>query len=283
MKAKYLVLGAGGQLGKEFSSYLKNHDQNYLAPAEKESDITNQAMMQKLIMDYNPDYIINCAAYNAVDKAEEDKDTALLVNGSAPGGLAEMAAGQKIKMVHFSSDYVFDGNKNDLYQENDDCKPVNVYGKSKLKGELQVLSKGDHLVMRLSWVIGPGEQNFIYKLNQWSRNNPVLKITSDEVSVPTFTFDIVEVTMKALQENLHGLYHLTSSDYASRYELTRHYLKISGRNNVVIPVPMSHFQTPAKRPLFSAMSNQKLKDTLDIGIPSWQESLEKYVKLYLGK
>lgn len=281
MKSKLLILGAGGQLGKEFTTHLEKHQFNFLAPNEKDSDITRQESMKQILEEYKPDIIINCAAYNAVDKAEDDEATAFLVNAKAPGHLAEMAAGRGIKVVHFSSDYVFDGTKNGLYQEDDTCQPLNVYGNSKLEGEHQVLANGDHLVFRLSWVIGPGEQNFIFKLNQWADKNPVLKITSDEVSVPTFTFDIVELTLKALTQNLNGLYHLTNSDYASRYELTRQYLKIAGRNNVVIPVPLSHFQTPAKRPGFSAMSNLHLKRILHTEIPSWQESLKKYVKYYL--
>lgn len=281
MKTKYLILGAGGQLGKEFINYLQKNDLEFRAPAEIDSNITNPEMMQQLLQQYQPDYVINCAAYNAVDKAEEDKKTAFLVNATAPGKLAEIATKQGAKLVHFSSDYVFDGTKNNLYFEHDDCKPLNVYGMSKREGEHQVLIKGNHLIFRLSWVIGPGEQNFIFKLNQWAQKNPVLKITGDEVSVPTFTFDIVEITFAALKENLNGIYHLTNSDYASRYELARQYLKVAGKNNVVIPVPISHFPTPAKRPLFSAMSNQKLQQRLNIEIPSWQQSLQKYVNEYL--
>lgn len=281
MKAKYLILGAGGQLGKEFVNYLQKNDMDFLAPAENESDITNPEMMQQLVQQYQPDFVINCAAYNAVDKAEEDNNTAFLVNATAPGTLAEIATKKGAKLIHFSSDYVFDGSKNDLYQEHDDCKPLNVYGKSKREGEHQVLAKGDHLIFRLSWVIGPGEQNFIFKLNQWAQKNPVLRITGDEVSVPTFTFDIVRLTIASLEENLSGIYHLTNSDYASRYELARQYLKFAGKKNVVIPVSISHFPTPAKRPLFSAMSNHKLQQRLKVEIPTWQQSLEKYVKEYL--
>jgi len=281
MKNKHLILGAAGQLGKEFVNYCTKHNIDYLAPDEQAGDITNTEAMQALISQYKPTYVINCAAYNAVDNAEEDKETALLVNAIAPGQLANVCEKNQIKLVHFSSDYVFDGEKQDLYNEQDEPQPLNVYGLSKWQGEQRVQQNDNHLIFRLSWVIGPGQQNFIYKLRQWASNNKVLKISSDEASVPTFTFDIVEITMKSLGANLSGTFHLTNSNYSSRFELARAFIEISGMNNVIVPVAMSSFVTKAARPLFSAMSNEKLATTLKYEIPTWQESLKKYVKEYL--
>lgn len=276
---KYLICGAGGQLGKAFADYFNEMGLDYSAPDEETLDITDPEKVKTAFQSYEPDVVINCAAYNAVDVAEDDPAPAFLVNAEASKLLAENAAALNARFVHYSSDYVFDGRKGALYSEEDDVNPLNEYGKSKLAGEKNVLSVfPSALVFRLSWVIGPGEQNFIFKLRQWAKANPVLRISADEVSVPTFADDIVLVTMKALDADLQGLFHLVNSDYASRYELARAFLRMAGCDNVVIPVPVASFNAKADRPLFSAMSNRKLSETLGIDIPSWQDSLNVYVK-----
>ena len=132
-----------------------------------------------------------------------------------------------------------------------------------------------YLVFRLSWVIGAGKQNFLYKLAGWAEKNSILKISADEVSVPTFTPDVVDMTLLSLEKGLTGLYHLTNSGYASRYELTRYYLKHQKRDNIIVPVAMSTFETKAKRPLFSAMSNEKLAHSLGVDIPTWQAGVNR--------
>ncbi|MCK5450436.1 MAG: dTDP-4-dehydrorhamnose reductase, partial [Candidatus Omnitrophica bacterium] len=256
---KFFIIGAQGQLGKEFIDVLLNKGVVYEAPNEADCDITNARVLQTLIEKSSPDFVINCGAYNDVDQAETQKETAFAVNYEAVSNLADICSKNKIKLVHFSSDYVFDGKKDGLYEEEDEVNPLNVYGKSKLRGEQVVLKLNDlSLVFRLSWVIGKGQQNFLFKLDQWAQKNPVLKIAADEVSVPTFTETVVDVALKALSNELSGLYHLTNSGYASRYELAKYYIQKMKRENFVIPVPGSNFTTIAERPGFSAMSNKKI-------------------------
>jgi len=277
--AKIMVLGAGGQLGKTFVDKLQKLEYNFIAPQESESDITQQQKIASLINEEQPDTIINCAAYNAVDVAEKNSKLAYLVNSEAIGNLAAVCFEKNIKLVHYSSDYIFDGTKDGFYSEEDPPNPLNVYGKSKLEGEMQLRQNTrTYLLFRLSWVIGPGEQNFLFKMSQWAEKNPVLKISADEVSIPTFTFDIVEFTLKALDKNLIGLYHLTSSGYASRYELARFYAEQTGIDKLIIPVALSHFNMPASRPMFSCLSNEKLTRDLGVKLPHWKESLKKYVQ-----
>lgn len=277
--AKIMVLGAGGQLGKTFVDKLQKLEYNFIAPQESESDITQQQKIASLINEEQPDTIINCAAYNAVDVAEKNSKIAYLVNSEAIGNLAAVCFEKNIKLVHYSSDYIFDGTKDGFYSEEDPPNPLNVYGKSKLEGEMQLRQNTrNYLLFRLSWVIGPGEQNFLFKMSQWAEKNPVLKISADEVSIPTFTFDIVEFTLKALDKNLIGLYHLTSSGYASRYELARFYAEQTGIDKLIIPVALSHFNMPASRPMFSCLSNEKLTRDLGVKLPHWKESLKKYVQ-----
>jgi dTDP-4-dehydrorhamnose reductase len=277
-KKKILIAGSGGQLGSEFIRAFANSDYECIAPDESSFSITDFGGTKKIVAELKPDIIINCAAYNAVDDAEEKQDAAYGVNRDAVKNLAEISRDAGIFLVHYGTDYVFDGAKMDFYTEDDIPNPVGVYGKSKLEGENMVREiLENYLVFRLSWVFGMGKQNFLYKLSQWAEKNRVLKISADEVSVPTYTGHIVEATLAALKRGITGLYHLTNSGYASRYELARYYIEKTGRSNLVIPVPMSTFPVKAKRPGFSAMSNQKICRELGISLPHWKEGVDKIV------
>jgi len=281
MYRKILISGTSGQLSNEFQNILSERGIDFTAPPEKDWDITNSGQTEEIINKIKPDVIINCAAYNLVDEAEEKPDAAYLVNSEAAGNLARICKKNSIFLVHYSSDYVFDGRKQDLYAEDDATNPINVYGKSKLKGEQTIQSiLSDCLIFRLSWVIGGGKQNFLYKVRQWAQKSKVLKIASDEASVPTFTEDVVNVTLLSLEKGAAGLFHLTNSGYASRYELAKHFIDKMGSDNIIIPVSVTNFKTKADRPLFSAMSNETISKTLDITIPMWEESLEKYIRVY---
>jgi dTDP-4-dehydrorhamnose reductase len=272
-----LIFGSSGQLAKEFIKTLSKQGLEYIAPAEELSSITDFKLVADLLERIKPKIIINCAAYNDVESAENNTETAFLVNSQAVEHLAQQCEKRGIFLVHFSSDYVFDGQKKTLYTENDNPNPLNVYGKSKLEGENAVCRIMSHyLVFRLSWVIGLGTQNFLYKLSGWAEKNPVLKISADEVSIPTFTDNIVNVTMMALERGLEGLYHLTNSGLASRFELADYFIKKKKMQNELIPVPMSTFGSAVDRPLFTAMSNQKLQDELRIKIPHWKEGVDRF-------
>jgi dTDP-4-dehydrorhamnose reductase len=279
MKTTYLIIGAEGQLGREFAETLIEADRTGIAPAEKDCSIIDRDRIARVVDDTQPDVIINCAAYNAVDAAEADPETAFKVNSLAVADLARICSERHIRLVHFGSDYVFDGQKQALYVEADPPHPLNVYGQSKLDGEQAVLSLlPDALVFRLSWVIGRGKQNFLYKLAGWAEKNPVLKISADEVSVPTFTDDIVKLTIMALDQGLTGLFHLTGGGYASRYELARYYAEKTGLPNLIVPVAMSTFPSKARRPLFAAMDNRRLTDTLKVDIGTWKTGVDRYAK-----
>jgi dTDP-4-dehydrorhamnose reductase len=274
---KILILGSAGQLAQAFVGALEERGLDFIAPEEQASSITDFDLISRLLDEVKPDVVINCAAYNAVDQAEEDPDVAYLVNGGAVENLAQQCEKRGIFLVHYGSDYVFDGQKQDLYTEEDSLNPLNVYGKSKLAGENAVReTMSRYLVFRLSWVIGEGKQNFLYKLSGWAEKNRILKISADEVSVPTFTTNVVDITLLSLEKGLTGLYHLTNSGYASRYELAKYYIEKKKLQNIVVPVPMSDFKTAAKRPLFSAMLNQKIQKELGIKIPTWQEGVDRF-------
>jgi dTDP-4-dehydrorhamnose reductase len=281
MHNTYLILGANGQLGKQFAKDLTSRSESVIAPDEKDCDITSVDTLSRFIDSVKPNIIINCAAYNAVDLAEQQSDTAYLINSTSVKNIATLCSDKEIFFVHYSSDYVFDGLKGDLYTEDDIPNPLNLYGKSKRAGEEAVLSSGGKfLLFRTSWVFGNGTQNFIHKMLQWSQKNSVLKLTADEVSVPTSTIDLVDITLHSIDKGLTGVYHLTNSDYASRYEWGRYIAKKLSLQSTIIPVPMSAFSSPAQRPLFSAMTNQQLQNDLGYSIPDWRDAVDRFLNVY---
>lgn len=274
---KYIITGSSGQLAKAFIKKFTELKFDFIAPSEQDLDITNKEKISNVFSQYNPDVVINCAAYNNVEYAQQDNTKAVLINKTAVTNLVEESKKYKAKFVHFGSDYVFDGTKNDLYVETDKTNPLNEYGKSKLAGEQEALKYDNSLVCRLSWVIGEGQQNFLFKLSGWLKNNKVIKVSSDEISVPCFSFDIADTVIKALDKGLSGLYHLTNSGKASRYELAKEFVKLNKFDNEIIPVPMASFNSKVQRPLFTAMSNKKISTELNINIPDWKESLQQFI------
>jgi dTDP-4-dehydrorhamnose reductase len=277
---KYLITGRNGQLAGAFIKKFEASSINFSAPDESQLDITNSATVADAVTAYKPDVIINCAAYNLVDKAEQEHDKVFAVNAWGPKYLAQAADKHKAVFVHFGSDYVFDGTKeNGLYTEDDPVNPLNEYGKSKLSGENLAREAGDNfLIFRLSWVYGEGKQNFIYKLTEWARNSEYLKIACDEFSVPTYTDTVVDMTLNSLDAGVRGLYHLPNSGFCSRYEWATFIAKHLGMKKFIRPVSMDIFNLPARRPKFSAMSNARLSGVLDVGIPTWEEAVESFLR-----
>ena len=275
---KYIITGSSGQLAKAFIKKFTKENIDFIAPSKQELDITDKEKILDIFSQYSPDVIINCAAYNNVEFAQQDNTKAFLINKIAITNLVDEAKKYNAKFIHFGTDYVFDGEKKDLYIETDKTNPLNEYGKSKLAGEQEALKYNNSLVCRLSWVIGEGQQNFLFKLSGWLRNNKNVKVSCDEVSVPCFSFDIADTIMKALDNGLLGLYHLTNSGKCSRYELAKEFVQLNKLDNEIVPVPMASFNSKVQRPLFTAMSNAKISKELNITIPEWNTSLKKLLQ-----
>lgn len=280
-----LVTGSRGQLATEFEKTLREHNHEVTALDKQDLDITDMMAVSETVSRLSPDIIINCAAYNYVDDAEDDFESALNVNAFGVKNLAISCREHSVLLIHFSSDYVFDGQKEDFYTEEDEPNPINRYGESKLKGENFLKQEApDHILFRASWVFGNGRQNFLYKLSEWAKEKRVLKIVYDQISVPTYTEDIVSVTLFAIQKRLRGLYHLTNSGYATRYEVARYFLERLRKDTLILPVQSDFFPSPAKRPFFSVMSNQKISRDLDIAIPVWRLGIDRYIRtMFEGK
>jgi dTDP-4-dehydrorhamnose reductase len=281
---KILITGANGQLAKQFQETLNIFDHTFTALDKESLDISDPDAVTEAVSKNAPDAVLNCAAYNHVDKAEEDFDAACKVNASGVKNLAAACKKNNALLVHFSSDYVFDGTKGDFYTEEDKPNPVNKYGESKLLGEKFLQEETDNFILfRVSWVFGKGKHNFLYKLSEWAEKNRVLRIVSDQISVPTYTEDIVSITIFAIKKGLKGIYHLTNSGYASRYEVARYFLEQMGMDKLVLPVTSDYFSSPAKRPYFSSMSNQRISKKMNVNIPDWRIGIDRYIKLMFGK
>lgn len=281
---KYLITGGNGQLATEFKKNLETNSSIDVVSLPKEKlNIADANAVFEAVNYYKPDVIINCAAYNNVDGAESDEITAFRVNAEGPKNLAFSAKSVNAFLVHYSTDYVFDGFKEDFYTEDDEPNPISKYGSSKLAGEKNVVAETEnYLILRVSWVFGEGRQNFLYKLLEWSQKSRVLKIVCDQISIPTYTEDIVRVTRRAIDKGLKGLFHLTNLGYSARYEVARYFIEALGKNNLVLPVTSSYFNSPAKRPYFSALSNKKISKLLEIEIPHWKDAINRYIKKYLN-
>jgi len=277
---KYLIIGKHGQLAKEFQRLLSSKGEEYIALSHEEADVRDYVKLNKVFEAYKPEVVINCSAYNQVDKAESDYEEAMKVNALGPYNLALLCKEYGLFLVHYSTDYVFDGSKSEgLYTEVDEPNPLNKYGLSKLLGERFAMQTAHNmLLLRVSWVFGEGTQNFVYKVLNWSKGREVLQVSVDEVSVPTWARRIAMVSYEAIHKGLTGLYHLVSSGHASRYEWAKQVLKLCHKENLVVPVPADSFNLPAKRPKFSAMSNERISAELGIRLPDWESDLEEYLR-----
>ncbi len=279
-KIKILITGANGQLGKEIARQLKKKESNYLALSRKKLDITDFNAVQKTIKNFQPNFVINCAAYNAVDRAEKDWRLAFLANGIGVKNLALACNEINSTLIHFSSDFVFDGEKDSSYTIADNPSPINKYGESKYLGEkfIQDLSAKYYLI-RLSWVFGDNSKaSFPLKLIEWAKKNKVLKIVNDQISSPSFVEDISRAVFNLIKTNQYGLYHLTNQGFCSKYEWAKYILKKINWPGKIVPVKSQEFKTPARRPKFSVLDNFPLEQTIKYKLPPWQEATDQFLK-----
>jgi dTDP-4-dehydrorhamnose reductase len=284
-----LLLGKFGQLGWELQRTLAPLGQ-VTALDYPEIDLSNPEDARKCVREVQPDIIVNASAYTAVDRAEAEAGTAMAINGLTPGVLAEEALNRRAALLHYSTDYVFDGSLERPYTEQDAPNPLNTYGASKLAGETSIQQVGGaYLILRTSWVYSLRRDSFVTKVLGWSRQGPTLRVVTDQISNPTWARMLAETTALLLMQaglgwydwlRRHaGLYHLAGSGYASRMEWARAILHCDpcpGEQTVreLIPALTSDFPTPAQRPLFSALDCRRFSDTFGLRMPDWDAALQ---------
>ncbi len=274
-----LVTGARGQLGGEFARRFAEDGTEHMALSHAELDITDLQRVREVVGRYRPDFIFNCAAYNAVDGAEEDWRGAFLVNGIGARNLAVAAGEAGSTLVHFSSDYVFDGTKKAPYSIADRPNPVNAYGLSKLLGEDSICRAGHprYYLIRTSWVFGDGENSFVRKLLGWMKPGGPLSVVDDQVSSPTYAEDLMKGTLELVKTGSYGLYHMSNSGQCSRYEWAKFVAGATGWGGELRPARSADFPSPARRPAYSALDNFPLGETIGSGLPDWREATERFL------
>lgn len=285
---KALILGATGQLGREWQAFFADFetDEFVVVPyTSGQLDITDFENVEKELSEQHPDVIVNCAAYTKVDKAEEDREKALLVNAKAVKNLANRCKKLNIKLVHFSTDYIFAGDKEDRrqfpegYPENHNADPVNWYGQTKWEGEKAIRNSGcAHLIMRVSWLCGAYGNNFVTTMLQLAGEYDQLDIVSDQWGSPTFTDTLVRNTFKLIEEEQEGTYHLTTEGIISWADFAEKIFAIADKHVSVNKISSSEYPTAAARPYFSKLNTDKVKNISGIEVEEWQGGLRRLLK-----
>jgi dTDP-4-dehydrorhamnose reductase len=285
--SKILLIGSTGQIGQELQQTLPRIGE-VIGIDRQSLDLSQPEQIQAKITKLKPDAIVNAAAYTAVDKSENEPDLAMTINATAPKAIALAAQDIGAKVLHISTDYVFNGQNHTPYQESDRTEPLGVYGKSKLLGEIGVRENCDrHLILRTAWVYGSrGHGNFVKTMLRLGAERTELKVVADQIGSPSWSYDIAIAITQLLDksladESINGTYHFTNSGVASWYDLAlatfaeAKKLGFPLKIEQVIPITTNEFPTPTQRPAYSVLAKTKITETLGIHPPYWRNSLIK--------
>ena len=275
---KTLVTGSAGMLAKDLIPCLLKMSREVLAPPEDELDITNLGVVKHAVDEFAPDLIINCAAYTNVDEAEKQEHQALMVNGLGVQNLCILCQEHDIPLVHFSTDYVFDGTKPSPYTIYDETNPINAYGRSKLLGEKYILwLLSNFYLIRTSWLFGLHGKNFIETMLEIGQRQKQVSVVTDQKGCPTWTRHLAEVTVALIETGRYGIYHVTNSEPTTWFDFTKEIFRLAGLSTEVLPVTSEQFPRPAKRPSNSVLDPFPLKEVVGRGMPSWKVALKEYL------
>lgn len=279
---KILIIGAGGQLGQCLKTVAERRGiTEVIFPAETNANILDQPGLNLLLATEKPAFVINCAAYTAVDKAEDELELAKAVNETGAANLALACASNQATLVHVSTDFVFEGNVVKLLTENDEAKPINVYGQTKLDGEKAVIALlKEHFIIRTSWLYSEYANNFVKTMLKLGAERDVLNIIADQVGTPTYAIDLANAIFDIilLDSKSYGVYHYSNEGVTSWFDFAKAIFDISETDVNANPIPGSAYPTKAIRPAFSVMDKSKIKTTFNIAIPYWRDSLVKCIE-----
>lgn len=283
---KILVTGAEGQLGTEIRLATDQYPEfEFVFTDINELDLTNQEETTNYIKQVDPDFLINCAAYTAVDIAEKDTELAKILNTKVPTYLGKLANQHGFKVVHVSTDYVFDGTSYLPYTENDLVNPESVYGKTKLNGEIALIKEAsESIVIRTSWLYSSHGNNFVRTMRRLGNERDMLKVVYDQIGTPTFAGDLAQMILEIISKTTSdkivwkpGIYNYSNEGVCSWYDFAKAIHEISGIQCKVNPIATEEYPTPAKRPAYSVLDKSKIKRIFDIEIPYWRDSLKKCI------
>lgn len=281
-----LITGSAGQLGSELKELSARYGgYNFIFTDAAEMDITDPAATMAFIKSCDPAWIINCAAYTAVDRAEDDEANATLINSRGVENIVSAIGGGPARLIHISTDYVFDGTSPVPYREADPVSPASAYGRSKLAGEMQALKCPSAMVIRTSWLYSAYGNNFVKTILKKAGSGDELKVVCDQTGSPTYAADLASAIMEIISgtiRNSHsfvpGLFQYANEGHCSWYDLAVETVTAAGSQSRVIPVPSSAYPSKVKRPSFSVLDKSKIRDTYNITIPHWRVSLVKCIK-----
>lgn len=276
------ILGADGQLGSELQIALNANAENYdlICPSIDELNITNKKSLDVFFEKNKMDLLINCAAYTAVDKAETEQELNNNINNIAVKNIAKLCEKHDVFLIHVSTDFVFDGSKSTPFTETDKTNPLQEYGKAKLEGE-QWIKEG--IVIRTSWLYSSFGNNFVKTMLKLAKIKESIKVVGNQIGTPTYASDLANFIFTMIEEetykNNNGIYHYSNEGVASWYDFAQTIMEYSQSNCKVFPIPDTEYPTPAKRPHYSVMDKTKVKETFNIEIPYWRNSLKECIKL----
>lgn len=276
---KVLVTGVEGQLGFHVAEELQKRGYQVFGVDIDEMDITDALQVHKVIEEANVEAVIHCAAYTAVDSAEDNVELCRRVNVGGTKNIAQVCGELSLKMVYISTDYVFPGEGERPWRPDDAAEPLNVYGQAKYDGELEVLKYvSKHFIVRTSWVFGENGHNFINTMLRLGREKGKVGVVADQVGSPTYTRDLAVLLVDLIETEKYGTYHATNEGYCSWYEFTKEIFRQAGMKVEVIPLTSEEFPAKAKRPHNSRLDKKKLIENGFKTLPSWQEALKRYLK-----
>lgn len=287
---KILVTGANGQLGSEIRDLAAATGHQFVFTDVDDLDLTSEEDASNFLHAIKPDYIINCAAYTAVDNAESDEEAALRVNAGIPEILIDCASEIGSRIIHLSTDYVFSGTATEPYMESDITGPESAYGRSKLEGE-RIMSKYDKtMIIRTSWLYSYYGKNFVKSMFNYIQEKKELRIVNDQHGSPTYARDLAAAILEIIGEPGEqrdkfnpGIYHYANNGKVTWYQLTMEIRKYLNADNVIYPIETKDYPLPAPRPMYSVLSTEKIQDELGINIPWWKQSLIDCLDRISGK
>lgn len=277
-----LVTGANGQLGNEMQRVAKTSSNHYIFTDVAQLDITDREAVLRAVKDNSIQVIVNCAAYTNVDKAEDDSETADLINNKAVENLAIAARENDATLIHISTDYVFKGNRCTPCREDWETDPLGVYGITKLAGEKSIERTGcRHIIIRTAWLYSPFGKNFVKTMQKLTAEKDSLKVVFDQVGTPTYAGDLADAIARIIetgQLGKQGIYHFSNEGVCSWYDFAREICELSGNTCNIQPCHSDEFPSKVKRPHFSVLDKTKIKDTFGIEVPYWKDSLKKCIR-----
>ena len=277
-----LVTGANGQLGNEMQRVAKTSSNHYIFTDVAQLDITDREAVLRAVKDNSIQVIVNCAAYTNVDKAEDDRETADLINNKAVENLAIAARENDATLIHISTDYVFKGNRCTPCREDWETDPLGVYGITKLAGEKSIERTGcRHIIIRTAWLYSPFGKNFVKTMQKLTAEKDSLKVVFDQVGTPTYAGDLADAITRIIetgQLGKQGIYHFSNEGVCSWYDFAREICELSGNTCNIQPCHSDEFPSKVKRPHFSVLDKTKIKDTFGIEVPYWKDSLKKCIR-----